>query len=176
MNAILGYSQILKQSTNIDPSEKNKIDNILKSGDHLLHIINDILDISKIEAGKMELNSVDFDLIELVGEISAMTEPRCQDKQIAWRVEYPEEESLAVRGDAIKLKQILINLLGNAVKFVDTGEITLRVIRKKDHHFLFEVIDTGQGIAKEHQGSVFEPFHQEAEGIKKAAPAWVSPS
>ncbi len=167
MNAILGYSQILKHSKNIDSGEKIKVDNILKSGDHLLHIINDILDISKIEAGKMELNIVDFDLIELIGEISAMTKPRCQDKQIAWRLEGPEEESLPVRGDEIKLKQILINLLGNAVKFVNTGEITLRVIPEKDSHFLFEVIDTGQGIASERQESVFEPFHQEAEGIKK---------
>ncbi|VAX28792.1 hypothetical protein MNBD_NITROSPINAE05-1358, partial [hydrothermal vent metagenome] len=167
MNAILGYSQILKHSKNIDSSEKNKIDNILRSGDHLLHIINDILDISKIEAGKMELNSSDFDLIELIDEISAMIEPRCEDKQIEWRVECPEEASIPVRGDEIKLKQVLINLLGNAVKFVTKGEITLRVIPEADHLFLFEVIDTGQGIASEHHENVFEPFHQEAEGIKK---------
>ncbi len=167
MNAILGYSQILKHSKHIDAGEKSKVDNILRSGDHLLHIINDILDISKIEAGKMELNSTDFDLIELIREISAMTKPRCEEKQIAWNVECPEANSLPVQGDEIKLKQILINLLGNAVKFVDTGEITLRVILKKDNQFLFEVIDTGQGIAKEHQGSVFEPFHQEVEGVKK---------
>lgn len=167
MNAILGYSQILKHSRHIDPGEKKNVENILQSGDHLLHIINDILDISKIEAGKMELNVNDFDLIELINEISAMTQPRCQEKQIEWCIEWPQEESIPVRGDEIKLKQILINLLGNAVKFVDTGKITLRVVRKNKNHFLFEVIDTGQGIAREHQGSVFEPFHQEAEGAKK---------
>ena len=167
LNAIMGYSQILKHSQHIDPGEKNNIENILRSGDHLLHIINDILDISKIEAGKIELNASDFDLIELINEISAMTQPRCQEKQIEWRLECPQEESIPVCGDQIKLKQILINLLSNAVKFVDAGKITLRVEQKMKYYFLFEVIDTGQGIAIERQSNVLEPFHQEAEGAKK---------
>ena len=167
MNAILGYSQILKGKPHLDPEQKTNIDNILRSSDHLLQIINDILDISKIEAGKMELNPSDFDLIELIHGIAAMFQPRCREKQIEWHLECPKEDSIRVRGDEIKLKQILINLLGNAVKFIETGEIKLRVIPGNGNRYLFEVIDTGKGIPREFQKSIFEPFHQEAEGTKK---------
>ncbi len=167
MNAILGYSQILKRNKHLDTRQKNNLDNILKSGDHLLHIINDILDISKIEAGKMELNPVDFDLNELIQSISMMIKPHCQEKNIEWLVEKPKGNFPAVHGDEVKLKQSLINLLSNAVKFVDSGHITFRVTPQKDDHFLFEVLDTGKGIPKEHQLNIFEPFHQEPEGMKK---------
>jgi signal transduction histidine kinase/CheY-like chemotaxis protein len=167
MNAILGYSQILKGSQHLDPDQKTNIDHILQSGDHLLQLINDILNISKIEAGKMELNLTDFDLIELVHGISTMFQPRCQEKQIRWTLDFPEENSIVVHGDEIKLKQVLINLLGNAVKFIDTGEITFRMVPEPENRFLFEVIDTGKGISKEQQKNIFEPFHQESEGAKK---------
>jgi signal transduction histidine kinase/CheY-like chemotaxis protein len=167
MNAILGYSQILKRNERLDPTQKATVENILRSGDHLLKLINDILNISKIEAGKMELHLSDFDLIELVHGISAMFQPRCQEKQIRWILDFPEESSIGVQGDEIKLKQVLINLLGNAVKFVDAGEITFRVVPETDDHFLFEVMDTGRGISREYQRSIFEPFHQEEDGAKK---------
>lgn len=167
MNAILGYSQILKRNEHLDSTQNKTIENILRSGDHLLQLINDILNISKIEAGKMELLLTDFDLIELAHGISTMFQPRCQEKQIRWILDFPEEDSIVVHGDEIKLKQVLINLLGNAVKFVDAGEITFRVVPKTTNHFLFEVIDTGKGIPREHQKNIFEPFHQEEEGAKK---------
>lgn len=167
MNAILGYSQILKSNEHLDSTQNKTIENILRSGDHLLQLINDILNISKIEAGKMELHRTDFDLIELAHGISTMFQPRCQEKQIRWILDFPEEDSIVVHGDEIKLKQVLINLLGNAVKFVDAGEITFRVVPKTTNHFLFEVIDTGKGIPREHQKNIFEPFHQEEEGAKK---------
>jgi signal transduction histidine kinase/CheY-like chemotaxis protein len=167
MNAILGYSQILKGNKHLAPDQKTNIDHILQSGDHLLQLINDILNISKIEAGKMELNLSDFDLIELAHGISTMFQPRCQEKKIRWFLDFPEENSIVVRGDEIKLKQVLINLLSNAVKFVDTGKITFRVVPETDDRFLFEVIDTGKGISKEQHKNIFEPFHQEAEGAKR---------
>jgi len=167
MNAILGYSQILKRDEHLSPDQKTNIENILRSGDHLLNLINDILNISKIEAGKMELNVADFDLVELIHEISTMFQPRCREKQIRLTLNFPQADSILVRGDEIKLKQILINLLGNAVKFIETGEITFRVTPEKANRFLFEVIDTGKGIPGEHQKNIFEPFHQEAEGAEK---------
>ena len=167
MNAILGYSQILKRNRHLDARQKSNLDNILKSGDHLLQIINDILDISKIEAGKMELRPASFHLNELIENISIMIQPRCREKNIRWLVEKPAADFSPVYGDEIKLKQSLINLLSNAVKFIDSGQITLRVTAEANHRFLFEVIDTGKGIPKERQNGIFEPFHQESEGIKK---------
>ncbi|GJL79206.1 MAG: hypothetical protein NPINA01_21950 [Nitrospinaceae bacterium] len=167
MNAIFGYSQILKGSRHLEPDQRANIDNILRSGDHLLKIINDILDISKIEAGKMELNPTDFNLAELIHGIATMFEPRCREKQIRWHLDFPRDEPVLVLGDEIKLKQILINLLSNAVKFTEKGEIALRVVPEKGDRFLFEVVDSGKGIPKDRQKNIFQPFHQEAEGTIK---------
>ncbi len=167
MNAMLGYAQILKRNKQLDEGQKTNLDNILRSGDHLLNLINDILDISKIEAGKMELNRVDFDLIELIQGISSMIQPRCVEKNIQWRVNGLQTPSRWVHGDEIKLKQVLINLLGNSVKFVESGTVTLRVQPLNNDAYLFEVTDTGKGIPKESQKRIFEPFQQDKEGFKK---------
>ncbi len=167
MNAMLGYAQILKRNKQLDAGQKTNLENILRSGDHLLNLINDILDISKIEAGKMELNPVDFDLIELIQGISAMIQPRCVEKNIQWQVNGLNTHSLWVHGDEIKLKQVLINLLGNSVKFVESGKVALRVTPLSEDTYQFEVTDTGKGIPKESQKRIFEPFQQDKEGFKK---------
>jgi len=164
MNAILGYAQILSRNLTLAAGQKANLENILKSGDHLMSLINDILDISKIEAGKMELRPGEFDLGELVRGIAAIIEPRCTEKGLAWTVEFPGPSPFWVRGDEIKIKQVLINLLGNAVKFTDTGGVTLRVSPGKADAVLFEVRDSGKGIAPEAQERIFEPFHQEQAG------------
>jgi signal transduction histidine kinase/CheY-like chemotaxis protein len=162
MNAIIGYAQILSRNMNLAAGQRSNLDNILKSGDHLMSLINDILDISKIEAGKMELHQGEFDLGELVRGIASIIEPRCEEKGLAWEVRFPDPAW--VYGDEIKIKQVLINLLGNAVKFTDAGGVKLFVTREDGPETRFEVIDSGKGIAPEQLEKIFEPFHQEQAG------------
>jgi signal transduction histidine kinase/ligand-binding sensor domain-containing protein/CheY-like chemotaxis protein len=127
MNAILGYSQILKRDRELPLKHRQSIETIEKSGEHLLGMINDILDLSKIEAGRMELQPADFDLNALIAGIEGMFRIRCQEKQLALNVVRFTDGAIPVCGDEGKLRQVLINLLGNAVKFTEHGEITLKV-------------------------------------------------
>ena len=165
MNAILGYAQILRGHSELSDQQRRAVEIIYHSGDHLLTLINEVLDLSKIEAGRMELQEVDFDLGQLVEGLVAMFELRCQEKGLTWRVER-EGEGWLVRGDESKLRQVLINLLGNAVKFTDAGEVVLRV-RVEGEIYHFAVHDTGSGIAPQQQQVVFEPFQQGASGVQK---------
>ncbi len=168
MNAILGYAQILKKDRELNQDQKECITTIERSGLHLLELINDILDISKIEAGRMELNNIDFDLTALINDISRMFALRCQEKDLQWQVKGIDHRyTLIVTGDENKLRQVLINLLGNAVKFTDQGYILLQITEQRDNHFLFDIIDTGKGIKRSAQTSIFDAFHQDEEGIKK---------
>jgi signal transduction histidine kinase len=127
MNAILGYSQILKRDPELSGKHRQSIETIERSGDHLLGMINDILDLSKIEAGRLELQPSDFDLNEMVNGLTAMFRIRCQEKNLQLRVAAFDGQPVPVHGDEGKLRQVLINLLGNAVKFTDQGEITLSI-------------------------------------------------
>jgi signal transduction histidine kinase len=160
MNAILGYAQLLRDDPNLDPSYQRAVRTIERSGDHLLSLINDILDISKIEAGRQELNLEVFDLGKLVDELATMFELQCRQKGLTWMAE-AEVDSLWVKGDEKKLRQILINLLGNAVKFTATGQVGLQVTRGDLHSCHFAVSDTGPGIAPDHQQGIFFPFEQD---------------
>ncbi len=202
MNAILGYAQILQRKPDLESDMRNAVATIEDSGRHLLAVINEILDLSKIEMGRMELQRGDFDLTALVEGLSAMFQLQCQEKGLGWRVEWQkgvseevgkwvsentQEESvsysstyplthsptrLLVNGDEGKLRQVLINLLRNAVKFTDSGEVALRITLNEtkegeaDTH-LFEVMDTGVGISPEEQESILEPFRQGKEGATK---------
>ncbi len=167
LNAILGYTQILQRDPVLPPTHRNALGTIERSGNHLLTLINEILDLAKIESGRMEVVLADFDLVELVSDLSAMFKLRCQQNGLGWRVAGLDDASLPVRGDEGKLRQVFINLLGNAVKFTDSGEVTLRIRRQLDHRFQFEVQDTGPGIRPDMQEKIFEPFTQESEGQKK---------
>ncbi len=167
MNAILGYAQILQRNQTLDKTQKKNIECILHSGDHLLRIINDILDLSKIEAGKMELQPLDFDLNQTVRTVAAIIEPQCEEKNLQWRLDGLDEPSLPVHGDEFKLKQILINLLSNAVKFTESGSISLKWATEESNHYLFEVIDTGQGIPANMRSRIFEPFEQAGNNKKQ---------
>ena len=166
MNAIIGYAQLLQEDEDLTPKQRKAIATVEQSGDHLLALINDVLDISKIEAGREELHGQEFDLMGLVRGLGAMFEVRCMQKGIAWRLE-EDLSSPVVHGDDSKVRQVLINLLGNAVKFCTLGEVTLRVKQDGEGHCYFEVTDTGPGIGSDKQALIFEPFQQDREGVKQ---------
>jgi signal transduction histidine kinase len=134
----------------------------------LLAIINDILDFSKIDAGKLELNPVPFSPSRLAAELAAMVEPQARKRGLALEVEVDDGASGMLIGDSVRLKQILINLLNNAVKFTERGKVTLgmRWVRKEADALVmaFEVADTGIGVPAEAQGRIFESFEQADSG------------
>jgi len=165
MNAVLGYAQLLRRDTNLNQEQHDSLHAIEKSGNHLLGLINDILDISKIEAGAMELRPENFYISELIQGLSAMFKMRCEQKQLEWCVESTIPKQV-VYADQSKLRQILINLLGNAVKFTETGKVLLHVTQEAEL-YCFKVIDTGPGIPAEAQATIFKPFHQDTAGYDK---------
>ena len=167
MNAVLGYAQILQRDQELLPRQRDAVDTIENSGNHLLALINDVLDISKIEAGRLELQETDFDLNALIDGISAMFQLRCEREGLRWQVEGLDEDTVLVHGDEGKLRQVLINLLGNAVKFTESGEVILSVAPEAGDVYRFEVRDTGIGIPMEAQAKIFEPFQQSEEGAKE---------
>ena len=164
MNAIIGYAQILADAENLDDKQHQAIQTIQSSGAHLLDLINDVLDLSKIEAGREELHLAAFEVSELVRNLAAMFQLRCQEKGLAWQVECDLSQS-QVQGDEQKLRQVLINLLGNAVKFTKEGQVCLKASVGVDGAYRFEVADTGPGIDPERQAAIFDPFQQDTEGI-----------
>jgi signal transduction histidine kinase/FixJ family two-component response regulator len=160
LNAILGYTQLLQHDPDLPPEQRDSIAGISASGRHLLGLINEILDLSKIEAGRMELNSIDFDLAVLAHGLATTFRPLCAQKRIGFRLEMTGGECQRLRGDEGKLRQVLINLLGNAVKFTSAGQVTLRILQPANGVWRFEVFDTGFGILPGEQTEIFKPFHQ----------------
>ena len=166
MNAILGFAQIVNDDSDLDDRHRKSVGIIRQSGEHLLKLINDILDISKIEAGHAQLSRSDFDLKVMVDGLGDMFEMRCQQTGLAWELE-SEVPAGSVQGDEGKLRQVLINLVGNAVKFTELGTVKLKVRALRDNRYAFEVRDTGPGIPEEKQAAIFEPFQQEEEGLRQ---------
>jgi signal transduction histidine kinase/CheY-like chemotaxis protein len=160
LNAILGYSQIMQRDRQLTVEQRDAIGSISASGQHLLGLINEILDLSKIEAGRMELNPVDFDLAVLGHGLAATFQPLCAEKRIGFRVLFDGGGKKFVAGDEGKLRQVLINLLGNAVKFTNGGEVFFRCKKLTEDLWSFEVIDTGLGIPEEERANIFKPFQQ----------------
>ncbi|WP_050028119.1 CHASE domain-containing protein [Verrucomicrobium sp. BvORR034] len=161
MNAILGYSQILAREPTLHPFHRDAVATILHSGDHLLHLINEILDLSKIDAGRMELSLTEFDLTATLRDLEGMFQQRCEEKQLGLRLELSgPDQPFMVKGDEGKLRQVLINLLANAVKFTSRGRVTLRALPGDADVWRFEVEDTGTGISEEMREKIFEPFQQ----------------
>lgn len=163
MNGILGMTELLL-STGMDPGQRRFAEAVRNSGTALLDIINDILDFSKIEAGRLELEKIDFDLRELVEDIGLAFASRAHKKDIELICSIPTEVPTACIGDPNRLRQILTNLVGNAIKFTERGEVVLQaeaVAQTGDTLQLrFEIRDTGVGIAADQQQRIFEAFSQ----------------
>lgn len=180
LNAILGYAQILKTAENLTERQIEGLETIKTSGQHLLNLINELLDLSKIETGHMELEQKNVHLPDFLRGIAEMIRIRAEQKKLAFVYEADPTLPEGVRVDDRKLRQILINLLGNAVKFTETGRVTLRVQRvyefpelkgsevqqlnnSETQQLRFEVEDTGVGIAADELEDIFIPFHQAGE-------------
>lgn len=163
MNAIVGMSE-LALDFDLKDSEKKILRQIHSSGINLVGIINDILDLSKIESGKMEITSADYDLVKLMNDIMNVVEVRLSGKPVELMLEIDPELSQIYRGDDLRLRQILINLAGNATKFTEQGFIKLRVedlSKYQDKEGLkISIIDSGIGIKKEDLGKLFKAFQQ----------------
>lgn len=159
LNGILGYTQILQRNNNLSDQQRNAIRTIHQSGEHLLTLLNDILDLSKIEANRMELSLTEFDLSSFLQAIAETFRIRALEKNLLFMLNCAVNLPPAVCGDEIRLRQILINLLSNAVKFTVRGSVILSVNRHDDK-IRFQVQDTGIGIEASHLDSIFEPFQQ----------------
>jgi PAS domain S-box-containing protein len=170
MNAILGFSQLMLRDHAISQNQKEKLDIINHSGERLLTLINDILDISKIEAGYMTINESAFDLHNLLRELEEMLRQRADSKNLGFVLEMAEDLPRFVVSDEGKIRQILVNLLGNAIKFTNRGKVTLRVSMKVIDNgriiLTAEVEDTGRGMTAAEIGMLFQAFSQTDTGIE----------
>ncbi len=163
LNAILGFSELIAMDDTISSKHKENLDIINRSGKHLLSMINDVLDISKIEAGRLELDIQAFDLLKLLRDISDMVKVRATNKRLRFSLEVSPDVPQYIKTDSSKLRQILINLLGNAIKFTAQGQIILRVqvlpLSTAETVMLdVEVIDSGSGIPEDKLKELFKPF------------------
>lgn len=159
LNAVLGFTQLLHTDKNLTDSQVDKLNIISRSGEHLLGLINDILDISKIEAGKIELHDSSFNLRDFTEDLKQMMDLKCKKKGLALYVEYVEPLPLVVKTDLGKLRQIMINIIGNAVKFTKEGGISI-VVGVNNGKLRFSVNDTGKGIPESEIKSILQPFNQ----------------
>ena len=163
MNGVMGMSELLL-NTPLKGKQQRYANNIIKSAHTLLRIIDDILDISKIDAGRLDLESVEFNLTDFIHEFSEFFLVRLTEKQLILNINITSDVPQSIRGDATRLRQILINLIGNAIKFTETGEILLNAsLAKQDDEtttLLFEIIDEGIGINESMRAHIFESFTQ----------------
>ncbi len=168
MNAILGFSQLMLRDQNLDVRQNQYLGIINRSGEHLLALINDILEMSKIEAGRTTLNVTTFDLPALLNDLEMMFRVRTDGKRLSFVVELIGDVPRYIMTDINKLRQVFINVLGNAVKFTERGGIGLRVrVDRRGStapHLRVEVEDTGPGISADEQDEAVPPFRADQDG------------
>jgi signal transduction histidine kinase/DNA-binding NarL/FixJ family response regulator len=183
LNAIIGFSQLMTRSQTLPKEHQENVSIITRSGEHLLSLINNVLDLSKIEAGRTTLNEKNFDLYRLLDDIEDMFQLKADDKRLQLLVEHTSEVPQYVRTDEVKLRQVLINLLNNAIKFTEEGGISVRVgignnqtvIKNRENssndpfpithsQLNFEIQDTGAGISPEELDNLFAAFVQTETG------------
>jgi signal transduction histidine kinase len=169
MNAIMGLTYLMAMDSH-DPALSDRLSKVDMAAKHLLQILNDVLDLSKVEAGKMQLEIAPLLLDDLIGSSLDMVRPRAEEKGLALVLDNGHLPH-SVRGDITRLRQALLNLLSNAVKFTAQGEVRLRceLLRESDDEVLlrFEVLDTGEGITPEAQTRLFNSFEQADQTVSR---------
>lgn len=163
LNAIIGYTQILEKDSQLDTPARGRLRVIERSGEHLLLLIDDLLDLSKIEAGKMELEPVETHLSNFLDDLYSMVRLRASEKGLELDFRYVEPLPMQIIVDQKRLRQILLNLLNNAIKYTDSGKVGLRVEKrteKKRPVFRFSVADTGKGIPEDQKRHILKAFYQ----------------
>lgn len=165
LNAILGFSNLMQNDINTSPEQRITLDIINRSGEHLLNLINDILDMSKIEAGGITTDISPFDLGGMVNDVLDLMHIRADEKNLILSLDQTSDFPRFIKGDYAKIRQILINLIGNAIKFTQHGEVTIFLNAKLSNDsnncvIIFKIQDTGIGISHDDQKHIFEPFIQ----------------
>ncbi len=171
LNAVIGFAQLLERDGSLRFESREHVNTILRSGRHLLGLINDILDMSKIEAGKTEVNKAAFNLQTLIDDVKLMLQHKAESKGLVFTVEQPDRFPGLLVSDEQKIRQIMINLSSNAIKFTEHGNVTLHVELQTDQsdgsaELRVTVSDTGSGISVEELKSIFQPFEQARVGIE----------
>ena len=173
LNAIIGFSQLMDGDKLLTVQQKEYITSINRAGEHLLSLINDILELSKTEAGQVFLNPVNFELPAMLNDLNIIFKERAQSKHLSLTFETPPDVPRFVFADEGKLRQIFINLIGNAIKFTEKGFVVVRSRIDKlgdaKNQLIVEIQDTGPGIADQEVGKLFRLFEQTSTGIKKGS-------
>jgi PAS domain S-box-containing protein len=162
LNAILGFSKLMRKNPQLSDEQRQNLDIINRSGEHLLALINDVLEMAKIEVGRLHLENAPFDLGNMVRDIADMMSVRAAEKGLRLLIDQASQFPRFIVGDEARLRQVLINLVGNAIKFTQQGGVTLRLGTRKNRisHLQIEVEDSGVGIPAADQQRIFEPFVQ----------------